>query len=123
MRREDGPALLVAGSFHEEVCDADNGSARRVNTALTWIRGHDEPLVHHKHSPGDRPQAEEVQPQGWPVLRVYVAADGVHLVVAVCRDLLSPSAVHALTDVGANLVLVPAMSETLTPSSARQPAW
>jgi predicted amidohydrolase len=39
--------------------------------------------------------------------------DGWHLVIAVCRDLLNPEAVHALTEVGANLVLVPAMSETL----------
>lgn len=115
VRREDGPALIVTGSYHEEIRDVEHGGARRVNTALTWLRGHREPLRHHKHSPGDRPKPEGIQPQGWPELRVYVGADGVHLVVAVCRDLLNPSAVHALTECGANLVLVPAMSETLTP--------
>ncbi len=31
--------------------------------------------------------------------------------LAICRDLLNPEAVHALAELGANLVLVPAMSE------------
>lgn len=109
VRRDDGPRLLVAGSHHHR----EDG--RRTNTAVTWLRGHTQPLVHDKHSPGDRPRPEGIEPQGWPELNVYVGADGFHLVVAVCRDLLNPSAVHALTEVGANLVLVPAMSETLMP--------
>jgi 8-oxo-dGTP pyrophosphatase MutT (NUDIX family) len=33
----------------------------------------------------------------------------------VCRDLLNPQAVHALSEAGANLVLAPSMSETLLP--------
>lgn len=33
--------------------------------------------------------------------------------IAICRDLLNPAAVHALCAAGANLILVPAMSETL----------
>lgn len=115
VRRDDGPDLIVTGSYHEVVTGSAGEPGRRVNTALTWLRGHEQPLVHHKHSPGDRPRPEGIQPQGWPELRVYVGDDGVHLVVAVCRDLLNPSAVHALTEVGANVVLVPAMSETLTP--------
>lgn len=118
VRRPDGPRLLVAGSYHHETAP-DNGDARRVprrrNTALTWVRGKDRPLVHDKHSPADHPVGEDIQPQGWPELRVYVSADGWHLVVAICRDLLNPNAVHALTEAGANLVLVPAMSETLLP--------
>ncbi|WP_411283534.1 hypothetical protein, partial [Lapillicoccus sp.] len=56
---------------------------------------------------------EDIQPQGWPQLRVYVSSDGWHLVIAICRDLLNPHAVHALAEAGVNLVLVPAMSETL----------
>ena len=115
VRREDGPDLLVAGSFHHETTDAVDGMTRRANTAVAWLRGHSEPLMHDKHSSGDRPADEGIQPQGWPELRVYVGADGCHLVLAICRDLLNPSAVHTLTEVGANLVLVPAMSETLTP--------
>jgi 8-oxo-dGTP pyrophosphatase MutT (NUDIX family) len=114
VRRPNGPQLLVAGSYHH---GDDHGQGcpphRRRNTALAWVRGHDEPLTHDKHSPADRPVIEDIQPEGWPELRVYVSGDGWHLVIAICRDLLNPQAVHALTEAGANLVLVPAMSETL----------
>jgi 8-oxo-dGTP pyrophosphatase MutT (NUDIX family) len=113
VRRTDGPRLLVAGSYHHQ--DGAGGTARRRNTAVAWARGHDQPLIHDKHSPADRPIIEDIQPDGWPTVRVYVTADGWHLVIAICRDLLNPHAVHALTEAGANLVLVPAMSETLVP--------
>ena len=112
-RRTDGPRLLVAGSYHHEDAISHDGGPRRRNTALTWVRGHEQPLWQDKHSPADHPIAEDIQPQGWPEMRVYVTADGWHLVIAICRDLLNPEAVHALTEVGANLVLVPAMSESL----------
>ena len=92
--------------------DPQNATApfrnRKHNTALLWARGHDEPFTHDKHSPGESPIAEDIQPSGWPELRVHVV-DGWHLVIAVCRDLLNPEAAA----IGANLVLVPAMSETL----------
>ena len=109
--RQPGPIqLLVAGSFHH----AEPGhGGRRANTALAWVRGHPKPLRQDKHSPADRPVTEDITPVGWPELRVHVSADGWHLVIAVCRDLLNPAAVHALTEAGANLVLAPSMSETL----------
>lgn len=115
VRRPDGPRVLVTGSFHAETTDDEGspGVTRRRNRALTWVRGSDRPLVHDKHSPADRPVREDIAPQGWPEVRIYVTADGWHLVMAVCRDLLNPQAVHALNEAGANLVLVPAMSETL----------
>lgn len=114
VRRPEGPRLLVAGSYHHE--DESAGQPRRRrNTAIAWVRGHDRPLIHDKHSPADRPVLEDIQPQGWPELRIYVTNDGWHLVIAICRDLLNPHAVHALAEAGANLVLVPAMSETLVP--------
>ncbi len=113
VRRPDGPRLLVVGSYHHRHRDeAAPFSHRKRNTALLWARGHDQPFTHDKHSPGDSPIAEDIQPSGWPELHVHVI-DGWHLVIAVCRDLLNPEAVHALTAIGANLVLVPAMSETL----------
>lgn len=109
--RAPGPLrLLVAGSFHH----TDHGDpARRANRAVAWVRGHPAPLLHDKHSPADRPVAEDISPDGWPELRVHVTADGWHIVIAVCRDLLNPQAVHALTEAGANLVFAPSMSETL----------
>jgi len=114
VRRPDGPNLLIAGSFHhEDPHDQEPGQPRRRNTAIAWLRGHDQPLVHDKHSPGDLPILEDIQPEGWPELRVYVSTEGWHLVIAICRDLLNPLAVNALAESGANLVLVPALSETL----------
>lgn len=114
VRRANGPRLLVAGSYHHE---DDHGDTvlphRRRNTAIAWVRGHDRPLTHDKHSPAARPVLEDIQPQGWPELRVYVTRDGWHLVIAICRDLLNPHAVYALTEAGVNLALVPAMSESL----------
>lgn len=111
VRRDDGPRLLVAGSYHH----LGGSPRRRRNTAIAWVRGHPTALIHDKHSPAQRPISEDIQPQGWPELRVYVNADGWHLVIAICRDLLNPQAVHALTEAGADLVLVPAMSNSLTP--------
>lgn len=114
VRRPDGPRVLVAGSYHQETC-IDDAPGRRRNTAVAWVRGHAQPLTHDKYSPADRPVVEDIQPDGWPELRLYVTADGWHLMIAICRDLLNPQAVNALSEAGANLVLVPAMSETLMP--------
>lgn len=112
--RPDGPDLLVAGSFHHrDPHDTLPEPPRRRNTTVAWLRGHDQPLVHDKHSPGDLPILEDVQPDGWPEIRVYVSTTGWHLVIAICRDLLNPMAINALTEAGANLVLVPAMSDAL----------
>ncbi|WP_219816413.1 NUDIX domain-containing protein [Arthrobacter sp. 4R501] len=109
--RTGGPKMLVAGSYHHD--DEHLGSPRRRNTAVAYLRGTPAPLTQDKHSPADRPVKEGIQPQGWPQLRVHVSDDGWHLVLAICRDLLNPHAVHALAESGVNLLLVPAMSETL----------
>lgn len=112
VRRPGRLRLLVAGSYHV----ADRGDAiRRANRAVAWVRGHHEPLTQDKHSPADRPVIEDITPPGWPEIRVHVTADGWHVVIAVCRDLLNPGAVHALAEAGANLVLAPSMTETMVP--------
>lgn len=109
--RAPGPLrLLVTGSFHH--VDPADGT-HRANRAMAWVRDHALPLIHDKHSPADRPVVEDITPPGWPEVRVFVTVDGWHLVIAVCRDLLNPHAVHALTETGVNLVLAPSMSETL----------
>ena len=119
VRRPGGPRLLVAGSYHHaDPPGPDPVRPRRRNSAVCWVRGHDRPLIQDKHSPGDRPIREDIQPPAWPEVRVYVTADGWHLAVAICRDLLNPQAVYALAEAGVNLVLVPAMSETLMPFGA-----
>lgn len=111
--RRPGPLrLLVAGSFHHT---DPRASDRRSNRALAWVRGHAAPLTQDKHSPADRPVIEDITPTGWPEIRVHVAADGWHVVIAVCRDLLNPGAVHALAEAGVNLVLAPSMTEAMVP--------
>ena len=111
--RRPGPLrVLVAGSYH--VVDSEH-PAKRSNRALAWVRGHTEPLTQDKHSPADRPVFEGINPTGWPEIRVHVTADGWHIVIAVCRDLLNPGAVHALAEAGVNLVLAPSMTEALMP--------
>ncbi len=111
VHHDNGLKLMVAGSYHH----TEGPPPRRCNTAIAWLRGQPKPLTHDKHSPAQHPILEDIQPQGWPEWRVYVSCEGWHIVIAVCRDLLNPQAVHALTEAGANLVLVPAMSESLTP--------
>lgn len=113
--RPGGPRVLVAGSFHHAGSAGNGAPPRRRNTAMAWVRGHPTPLTQDKHSPADLPVIEDIQPAGWPELRIFVTADGWHLALAVCRDLLNPQAASALSEAGANLVLVPAMSETLVP--------
>lgn len=109
--RDPGPVrLLVTGSFHHT---SSSEPGRRSNRALAWVRDHSAPLLQDKHSPADQPVTEDISPLGWPEIRIHPTADGWHLVIAVCRDLLNPHAVHALSEAGANLVLAPAMSETL----------
>lgn len=116
VRRPDGLRLLVAGSYHH---DHDRHPAagsrpnRRRNTAIGWVRGSHRPLLHDKYSPADRPVVEGIEPEGWPQVRIYVTADGWHLAIVICRDLLNPQAVNALSEAGVNLLLVPTMSETL----------
>ena len=118
-RRADGPRMLVAGSYHHadahpaRASDVGVDQPRRRNTAVGYLRGCELPLIHDKHSPADRPVHEDIEPQGWPQLRVYVSNDGWHLVIAICRDLLNPHAMHALAEAGVNVVFAPAMSETL----------
>lgn len=72
VRRPGGPRVLVAGSFHHGDRhgggDDDASDQYRRNTALTWVRGHDEPLRHDKVSAADRPVVEDIQPQAWPGL-------------------------------------------------------
>ena len=115
VQRSDGPRVLVCGSYHHAAPADGVLPARRRNTAIAWVRGYDRPLTHDKYSPADRPVFEDIQPDGWPELRVYVTADGWHLVIEICRDLLNPQAANALSEAGTNLLLVPAMSDTLVP--------
>lgn len=109
--RAGGLRMLVAGSYHHD--DEHLTSLRRRNTTVAYLRGNPSPLTQDKHSPADRPVKEDIQPQGWPQIKIHVSDDGWHLVLAICRDLLNPHAVHALVEAGVNLLLVPAMSETL----------
>lgn len=114
VRDPAGPRLLVAGSCHNEsVGRGEPPTAGRHDFGGTprW-RGCGEATSRWSTTSTPPPS---IRPQGWPELRVYVTKDGWHLVIAICHDLLDPHAVHALSEAGANLVLVPAMSDSLMP--------
>ena len=80
-RTEIDHLILAAGSYHQET-RVDEAPGRRRNTAVAGVRGHDHPLTHNKYSPADRPVVEDIQPDSWPQLRVYVTVDGWHLTIA-----------------------------------------
>lgn len=106
--------LVVAGSYHCVVSSpGESTPARRVNRAVAFMRGCPHLFTHEKHSPADRPVPEAIQPAGRPALCVYPTADGYRIALAICRDLLNPAAVHALAELGVNLILAPAMTESL----------
>jgi len=100
------PRLFVIGSRHE-VTD----SGERVNRALLLV-GPDAVLHHDKFAPyiaGDAP--EGISPRA-PALTLLVSREW-RVVIAVCKDLLSPDVVATLCRIGANVVLVPAWSPKL----------
>ena len=100
------PRLFVIGSRHEVT---DTGE--RVNRALLLV-GPDASLHHHKFAPyiaGDAP--EGISPRA-PALTMLVSREW-RVVIAVCKDLLSPDVVATLCRIGANVVLVPAWSPKL----------
>jgi 8-oxo-dGTP pyrophosphatase MutT (NUDIX family) len=106
--------LVVAGSYHCLVSGpGESAPPRRVNRAVAFMRGCPHVFTHEKHSPADRPVPEAIQPSGRPALWVYPTSDGYRIALAICRDLLNPAAVHALAELGVNLILAPAMTETL----------
>ena len=103
------PALVVAGSGHVEL------AGQRRNESLIWVarRSGNVPggkplsvrkMIPYEGSLGSEPLSERGQ-------EITVQVDG-HWRVAfgICRDLLSDDVVSALSQVGANLVAVPACS-------------
>lgn len=109
--RRPGPVRLLVAGAHQHV----DANGNRYNTAVAWLRGSELPLTQDKHSGADLPVSEGLRHDGWPEIRVHVSADGWHVALAVCRDVLNPSAIQALAEAGVNLLLVPAMSDALLP--------
>ncbi|EWT07739.1 NUDIX hydrolase [Intrasporangium chromatireducens Q5-1] len=115
VQRDDGPKILVAGTFHERHVAERGGTPRQTNTGMVWAKGVGHPLVHRKHTPARAPVLEALDVEARPTLRIWVLPGGWRLTLAICRDLLNPQAVHALSEAVVNVVLVPAMSDSLRP--------
>lgn len=107
------PALVVAGSGHI------SATGSLVNRSLVWIARPSgnipaiRPLAVDKMVPYDGDLGQE--PLTSFGTEIVIQVDGSwRLAVGICRDLLRPAMVDALSQVGANLVAVPAWSPKTT---------
>lgn len=99
---ENPPVLTVGGS--SEVLTADG---RAVNQAVLWMADREYPLtkVHPAVVAG---RTEDIDPGD--ELRIFCAPNWA-LSVLVCMDAYSPDIIRLLEDLGANLIIVVAMTE------------
>lgn len=105
--RPDEPTLVVAGSAQLRV------GARRVNAAHAWVARSrwpvpgPRPLRVLKRLPYEGALGREPLTEVAAEVRVY-ASDPWRLAVGICRDALDADVVHALGQLGVNLLVVPA---------------
>lgn len=108
-RRPEEPTLIVAGSAH-----AASGS-RRVNAAHVWIARRrwvlpgPRPLRVLKRVPYVGALGREPLTELGDELRIF-GSDPWRLAIGICRDVLDDDVVHALGQLGVNLLVVPACS-------------
>jgi hypothetical protein len=116
---EDGQRLVICGSWHETV------SGARANNSVGLISGVRSRMRHRKvvefgdlypKNPDDR-RREGIDVPDPPLLRIYVA-DQFRFSLTICKDFLDTRVRRTLDQVGANLLLVPALSRTTQPFAA-----
>lgn len=101
--------LFLAGSHHVEV-----GGFRR-NQALALLRGRKEPLHYWKSAPFvarygmNRPLQEDIHLEAEPLITAYFSGDW-SFSILICKDFLDARMRNLLTDLGVNLLLLPAMT-------------
>jgi predicted amidohydrolase len=114
--------LVVCGSWHGP--DPDDG--RPANLSVGLISGLQARMRHRKvvefgdlypRDPDDRRREGIVAPDE-PLVRVYVA-DQFRFALVICKDFLDAAVTRTLDRVGANVLLVPALSRTTQPFKAR----
>jgi hypothetical protein len=118
--RGDRDRLVVCGSQHEMV------DGEPANVALGMVSGRQARLEHRKiyefgnlfPSDPEKRVREGIVPPDPKLLRIYVA-DRFRVSLTICMDFLRDEIAGALDRVGANVLLVPAMSRTMQPFRAK----
>lgn len=117
LRREASVRLVVCGSWHGRAADGTP-----ANVAEGLLAGRPERLRHRKLAPFAHPfprdpakrVLEGIVAADPPVLTVY-QADRWRIAILICKDVLQDDVAEAVERAGVNLLLVPAMSETVQP--------
>jgi hypothetical protein len=119
---DDGQRLVICGSWHEP--DAQTGEPANVSVGL--VSGLAARMRHRKIAefgdlyPRDKMRRHRegiVRPEP-PLLRIYVAGQ-FRFALVICKDMLDPEVASTLAHVGANVLLVPALSRTTQPFISR----
>jgi predicted amidohydrolase len=120
---DDEQRLVICGSWHET---SDGAPA---NVSLGLFSGLSARMEHRKlvefgdlfpRDPDDRRREGIVAPEP-PLLRVYVAG-AFRFALLICKDFLDHRVTRTLDAVGANVLLVPALSRTAQPFVGRAQA-
>jgi len=120
LAEDEGQRLVVCGSWHETVDGAP------ANVSLGLISGLRARMRHRKlvefgdlfPAGPDRRRREGIVASEAPVLRVHVAG-AFRFALLICKDFLDERVTRTLDRVGANVLLVPALSRTTQPFVAR----
>jgi hypothetical protein len=114
--------LVICGSWHAP--DPADGEAANLSVGL--VSGLQARMRHRKivefgdlypRNPDDRRREGIIAPSA-PLVRIYVA-DQFRFALVICKDFLDASVTRTLDRVGANVLLVPALSRTTQPFKAR----
>jgi predicted amidohydrolase len=116
LAKDDRQRLVICGSWHEFV------TGNPANNSVGLISGIPSRMRHRKlvefgdlypANPDDR-RREGIKPPDPPLLRIYVA-DQFRFSLTICKDFLNEMVEDTLDHVGANVLLVPALSRTTHP--------
>jgi hypothetical protein len=119
---DDDQRLVICGSWHEHTPP----SGDPANVSIGLISGLPARMNHRKivefgnlyPSDPDTRLREGIVPPDPPLLHIYVA-NQFRFAVVICKDFLHAPVTRTLDAVGANVLLVPALSRTTQPFKAR----
>lgn len=123
LAEDDEQRLVVCGSWHEMVDGAPANVSVGLVSGLNAAMEHRKLVEYGDRFPRDpdRRQREGIVAPEPPLLRVYVAG-AFRFAVVICKDFLDRRVTDTLDRVGANVLLVPALSRTTQSFVARAQA-
>jgi hypothetical protein len=123
LAQDDQQRLVICGSWHELV------EGDPANNSIGLISGVPGRMRHRKlvefgdlyPKEADDRLREGIEPPDPPLLRIYVA-EQFRFSLTICKDFLDAIVTRTLDHVGANVLLVPALSQTTQPFKGRAAA-